>query len=197
MFEINATFKQKMKESSMRFGFLVLPLAIIVHLGSTTVSAEEDPRITRMQQTIQELTLQLGDAIRENSHLRRQLEGQAMPQPNAEDCEPTVHTAPVAPHHAPSVPVARPNASAAMPMQVTASPKPSASPAHCDIATLEHRLSEFADATTREGALNMWLEDHGKHCSRDELRQLLDVTEGVAFSDDATALIDYYMSRAE
>lgn len=182
----------------MRFGFLMLPLAMTINLVSAAAFADEDPRITRMQQTIQELTLQLGDAIRENNHLRHQLEGQDSPQPSVQNCEPAMHAAPVTPHHVPSAPVARPNDPIATPVQVDVAPKPSATkPAHCDIATLEHRLSQFADVTTRESTLNMWLEDHGKHCSRNELRQLLDITEDVTLSDDATALIDYYMSRAK
>ncbi|MEY3018352.1 MAG: hypothetical protein RL336_1487 [Pseudomonadota bacterium] len=181
----------------MRFGFLMLPLAMTIHLVSAAALADEDPRITRMQQTIQELTLQLGDALRENSHLRRQLDGQSTPQPSAQDCEPALHTAPVGPHSVPSAPVARPSAAVATPRQAEVAPNPSAKAAHCDIDTLEHRLNQFTDATTRESTLNTWLEDHGKHCSKKELRQLLDITEHVAFSDDATALIDYYLSRAK
>lgn len=176
----------------MRFGYLVLPLALAINAASLPALANDDPRIARMQQTIQELTLQLGDAIRDNAALRRQLDNQETPQPTAQDCEPVLETRPVAPHSAPAQAVPRKHM-----REMTSAPKVEEKVQQvCAIDQLEQRLSQFSDVTTRESVLNTWLEDHGAKCSKQELKQLQNIADNVTLSDDASALIDYYMSNA-
>ncbi|HSG60932.1 MAG TPA: hypothetical protein VLA24_05790 [Pseudomonadales bacterium] len=179
----------------MRFGHFALPLSLAVSLLSTPILAQDDPRIMRMQQTIQELTLQLGDAIRDNAALRKQLDSRGnMPERAMMQCEPSVERVPVAPHHTRGVtsePITPPSEP-----QVTQRALEEAPVLQCDIAALEQRLSQFSDPTTRETALNTWLEDNGSQCSRGQLQQLRGVASKVTLSDDATALIDYYMSKA-
>lgn len=178
----------------MRFAHIALPLSLVASLFSAPLVAQDDPRLERMQQTIQELTLQLGDAIRENAALRQQLASrQDSPAPEMKACEPSMQHAPVAPHQAtviPSQPVAR-----SAPTQ-SIHPTVSAPVKQCEIVVLEQRLAQFSDPTTRESTLNTWLEDHGAQCTRTQLQQLRDVASQVTLSDDASALIDYYMSTA-
>lgn len=178
----------------MRFAHIVLPLSLVASVFSAQLFAQDDPRLERMQQTIQELTLQLGDAIRENAALRQQLASrQDSPAPEMKACEPSMQHVPVAPHQvtvSPSQPV--PRATPSIPIQPTVS----VPVMQCEIATLEQRLAQFSDPTTRESTLNTWLEDHGSHCTRAQLQQLRDVASQVTLSDDASALIDYYMSTA-
>ena len=185
----------------MRFGQLVLPMIIAATVFSAPVLAQDSERVARMQQTIQELTLQLGDAIRENAALRRQIDGHHHdPMPAQHHCEPLVESMPVAPHHPihpiqPAQPVARAPQSGqiqTVPTEVNA-PMPLA----CDVDELKGRLAEFSDATTRASTLNNWVSDHGGKCSRAQLVELQKVANGVILSDDALALIDYYLSNVQ
>ncbi len=176
----------------MRFAHIMIPVAIATSLISSASWAQDDARIARMQQTIQELTLQLGDAIRDNAALRRQLEAQGnVPQPSAEVCEPQVHNMPVAPHHVPAEPVVR-RGQVAPP---TASLTPAA-PAQCQVGGLETTLTNYSDPTARASVLNDWVSKFAGECSREQLLRLRDVANSVTLSDDALGLIDYYMSDA-
>ena len=176
----------------MRFAHILIPVAVAASLISSASWAQDEQRISRMQQTIQELTLQLGDAIRDNAALRRQLENQgANPQPSAVDCEPQVHNKPVAPHHAAPAQAVPRSASVAV-----SAPAPAPAPAQCQVAELEGKLAQFQDPTARAGVINSWLSDHGGECSRSQLLQLRKIANTVELSDDALALIDYFMSDA-
>lgn len=178
----------------MRFAHIVIPVAVAASLISSASWAQDEQRIARMQQTIQELTLQLGDVIRDNAALRRQLDSQgATPQPSPVDCEPQVHNMPVAPHHVPAEPVARlGRVSATSP--VTAAPAPA--PVQCDVASLEEKLTDYSDPTARASVLNDWVSKFAGGCSREQLLALRKVANSVTLSDDALGLIDYYMTDA-
>ncbi len=178
----------------MRYFFTALPLVVALTATSQLCEAQDDERFAQMQQTIQELTLQLGDALRENGALRKQVQAANAGQP-VTDCPPVAA-------HVPSQIMPR-DGSAPRPM-VTESPQRdemvmsaprTERPAGCDVDGLIRQVDARTDASAKEMTINGWLGDHAGNCSRDQLMQLRDFSRTLSLGDDAQSLIDYYLDQ--
>lgn len=179
----------------MRRFLMALPLTAAFMSVSSIALAQDDDRLDRMQQTIQELTLQLSDAIRENGDLRKELRA-------AREGNPSANCPPITPHaHAPSSVMPR-DGSAPRPMMTAPAdvksvetPRAESAAVACDVDGIVNQVRSLPDATTREYYFNQWLADHAEKCSKSELGQLRQFGRSLSLSDDALSLIDYYMDQ--